>query len=134
MGTVLKRYPLLVVSLVFQELQALPLVQQKPYEQFNDLEMRFGAQLSKCKALGKSVVFSSSIAALILRANADVDYSQRISILTAATRSKRTLTTASITDYFIRTVSYQTIASVLHNCDKPAVSQHNNMVQYNLIP
>ena len=76
-----KRDPLSVVSLVFQELFALLSVKRERNELYREYEMRFGAQLSKFNSFGASVSLSGSIAALFLLANADVDSSQRISIL-----------------------------------------------------
>ena len=106
LSAIYKRDPLSVVSLVFQELQALLLVRRENNEQFNDFEMRFGAQLSKFNSLGSSVSLSGSIAGLVLLANADVDSSQRISILAAAAPSDSSLTMASSTNDFIKSVTY----------------------------
>lgn len=63
------------------------------------------------------------MAALVLLANANIDSSQRISILAAAEPSKDNLDMKSNTDEFIWSVNYVTIASVLRQCDRPSSIQ-----------
>lgn len=57
LGTGFMRYVKSVVTFTCQKLQALLLLQRRQSEQINEIEMSFGAQLSKFMAFGKSVMF-----------------------------------------------------------------------------
>lgn len=101
--------PLSVVTLVFKELRLLLLIKYGENEKQKYLESRFGPQLSKFNALGISIHLSVSISSLILLSNADVDVSQRISILAEAAPSDPSFNSTSATDYYSKLGKYVTM-------------------------
>ena len=128
------------VSLVFHELQTLLSTKRGANESFRNFESRFNAALCRYNSLGDSVSMSEPMAALYLLANANVDSSQRVSILASAasnlpnTDDSSTSTATSgvslTTDKLVSQVSYEGIASVLRQCDQPRYQQE---AQYQLM-
>lgn len=62
---------------------------------------------------------------LFILGNSNVDSSQRINILAAAAPTYNELTPRSSLDAFVQSVQYETIASVLRQCEKPPTFQSN---------
>ena len=123
------------VSLVFHELQTLLSTKRGATESFRNFESRFNANLCRYNSLGSSISMSEPMAALYLLANANVDASQRVSILASAasnlptptesTNSTANTSVSMTTDTLVSQVSYEGIASVLRQCDQPRDNRSN---------
>lgn len=68
---------------------------------------------------------SDAMAALLLLSNANVDSGQRLSILEAAAPKDEGLSPRSSLDDFVRSISYEKIATIIRQCDKPVFSVAN---------
>lgn len=97
---------------------------RNPNEQFREFELRFNSQLSRFNALATFTALADSIFGRILLANVSVVSSQRVFILAAVSRSSNFVDLNDSTDNMLRLVKYETIATVLWQCD----SQHNTDV------
>lgn len=78
-----KRYALSVVSDVLDNINQLLTTRRGPNESLKNFELRFATSVAKFNGNGESVKLNPSLTALTLLENACVDYSQRISILSA---------------------------------------------------
>lgn len=112
-----KKGPLSVVSVVFAQLQNLLATRCDERGSNLPFEGRFDALLSRLTCRGSSVASSDAMAALLLLPNSNVDGSQRIAILAAVAPKSIGLCPWSSTDEFIEAVKYESIATVLRQCD-----------------
>lgn len=113
-----KRDLLTAVSNVYHDFLTLLDTKRGNSETFRNFESGFAAKVSKFNSHGKSCEIAESLTAFMLLANAGVDSNQRISVLAAATPHETQFTGESTTDDFLKAVSYDTVASVLRQCDK----------------
>jgi len=74
------------------------------------------------------------MSAFVLLANANVDSSQCIAILAAAAPNDKSLSSKSSLDDFVRSVKYESIATVLRQCDRdsasPSINSHSATPSY----
>lgn len=130
LGAIHKYDPLTVVSNLFGELIQLISTKRSSNETFRNFESRFNAQLSRFNALSQSTMFPNAISAFSLLANANVDTAQRISILAAASPSSTTADDEATTDSLPNMVSYESVATVLRQCDQ--ASEQTSSHLYNV--
>lgn len=116
MNCIYKRDSLSVMSEIFSDFSLLNKTRRHGSETFQEYEARFSAQLAKYNSHSSTTAISDAIAGMMLLVNSDVDDSQRISILSAASPSTA-LPDAATTDQHLENVKYETIASVLRQCD-----------------
>lgn len=79
---------------------------------------RFSAQVAKFNALSANTKLPECITALILLSNSAIDDSQCISVMAAAAHTDENLISQSTHDRFLSSITYQSIASVIKQCDK----------------
>lgn len=119
---VYKRDALSVVTAVFRDLYELLQLRRAASESFKNFELRFTVMTAKFNANGSSVRLLESLIALIQLAHAQLDAAQRMSILAAAARPSTYSTKLdqnSSIDEYIKLITYESVASVLWQCDKP---------------
>eukprot|EP00171_Calliarthron_tuberculosum_P017605 IDg17605t1 len=121
---VYKRDPLSVVSEVYQDFTKLLATKRHSTESFKYFESRFEAQVSKFNAHSESNHLPDSLTAFMLLANPSVDNGERISVLAAAAPSSITTEDACTSDY-LSAVTYNSVASVLRQCDTASSYEHN---------
>ena len=95
--------------------------QASPYETLN--------QGSRYK--WQSLMLPESLKALMLIANASIDNTQRVSVLAAASPTGPDLDSQSTNAEFMKAVSYQSVSSVLRQCNRPhdtTISQSNPII------
>lgn len=117
-NSVYKRDALSVVTTLYDELQQLMSLRRERGESFPEYELRFAAQLARFNSLAPCVAVHDCLSALMLLANADVDSSQRISILAATSPNDKLLNETSTMEDYAQTISYETVATVLRQCEK----------------
>eukprot|EP00178_Gracilaria_changii_P016470 TRINITY_DN4728_c0_g1_i1.p1 TRINITY_DN4728_c0_g1~~TRINITY_DN4728_c0_g1_i1.p1 ORF type:complete len:805 (-),score=91.02 TRINITY_DN4728_c0_g1_i1:529-2943(-) len=87
-----------------------------------NFESRFQAQISKLHAHGSAVKLFDAVTAFTLLANADIDPTQRISVLANSAPTTKDFSDTSTTDDYLKAVSYSSIASVLRQCERSPAS------------
>lgn len=117
-NAVYKRDKLSSVSDANQDFMNLLNLKRGPTESFRNNESRFEAQVSKFNAHSTSSHAPDSLTAFMLLANSNVDSSQRISVLAAAAQPADLSDSDTTTDTFLKAISYDSIASVLCQCDR----------------
>ncbi len=125
---VYQRDPLTVVSDVYKDLETLLNTKRAANESFKNFESRFSAQLSKFNSHGDTARISESMAAMIFMNNASVDDAQRVSVLATCSKgdSASNLTSDSLTDDYIKLITYDEFASVIRQCDKKNANSSSN--------
>ena len=118
-----KRDPLSAVSTVYQDFLTVLGTKRGASESFRNFESRFTANVSKFNSHSTSFVLIEAIAAFMLLANSGVDSNQRVSVLAAATPHSAQFKNGATTSDFLEAVSYDTVASVLRQCDKMKSSE-----------
>lgn len=103
---------------MFEDLQKRLSFRRGANESFSSYEPHFALHLAKFNARGSFSALSETISALMLLANAGVDSAHRNSILAAASPKEASLTTKSSINEFIQAVGYETVSSVLRQCEK----------------
>ena len=122
-NAVYKRDALSTVSDVYQDFMRLMNLKRGPTETFLNFESRFEAQISKFNAHSETSKIPASLTALMLLANSKVDSGQRISVLAAAAPSSDS--NAKTTDDYLKEISYDSVASVLRQCDRTGNGDQN---------
>ena len=115
-NAVCKRDALSAVSDVYRDYMALLNLKRGSNEMFKNFESRFEAQVSKFNAHSTVTKIPEALTALLLLANSNVDDSQRISVLAAA--SPGSGENDSTMDTYLQAIKYESIASVLRQCDQ----------------
>lgn len=110
--------PLTVVSNLFVEPFRLLSTKRSSKETLQNFESGFTDQLSLFNALSKSTMVLNAISALTFLTNARVDTAQGISILAAALPSSTTDDDKARTDSLLTMVSYESVTTVLRQCDQ----------------
>lgn len=125
-GAIYKRDALAVLSEVYHDFNGLLSTKRGATETFKNFELRFEAEASKFNAHSEVTKLPESLLAFILLANSNVDNGQRVSVLAAASPKELPSDTSTTSDY-LESVSYDSIASVVRQCDQKASdnSQHN---------
>ena len=112
-----KRDALSVVSTVYGDFLNFLSTKHGPNEAFRNFESRFTAAVSKFKSHSASAL-PASLMEFMLLGNSAIEFNQRISILSAATNSSIGFHEDLSNSGFLRTIKYDSIASVLRQCDK----------------
>ena len=113
---VYKRDALSTVTDVYHDFMNLLNLKRGQNESFKNFESRFEATVSKFNSHSDSSKIPESLTALMLLANSNVDSGQRISVLAAV--SPTADTENATTDDFLKAISYESVASVLRQCDR----------------
>jgi len=111
-----KRDALSVVSEVYQDFNDLLTCRRSSNESFKNYESRFAAMVAKMSAHGNTVKLHESLLAMMLLTNANIDDAQRVPILAAA-GGRKDVDQSQTNDAIIKTVMYESVASVLRQCD-----------------
>eukprot|EP00171_Calliarthron_tuberculosum_P022021 IDg22021t1 len=114
-----KRDALAVVSEVYQDFIELLATRRGQSEKFGDFEFRFSAQVSKFNCHSDLTKLPEALTAFMLLSNSNVDANQRISVLAASSPTEKVFEKKSTTTDFIKSVSYESIASVIRQCESP---------------
>lgn len=117
-----KRDALQVLSEVFQDFIALMNLNRGTYETFRNFEQRFEAQASKFNSHSDYTQLSEAILAFMMMANATLDANQRISFLAASCPNPDNWSSSSTTDDFFKYIKYESIASVILECEKTSTA------------
>lgn len=115
-NAIYKRDALSVVSGVYQNILSLLTTKRGEHETVWNLESRFNAQVTKFNAMCSSVKLSEAIISFMLLANASIDSTKRVSILSATSKVSSTNDDSNTDDYF-KSVSYEKVGSVLTKCN-----------------
>ena len=117
-NTIHKRDPLSAVGSVYQDFVSVMNTKRGNTESFRNFESRFSATVSKFNAHASSCVLPESLMAFMLLANSALDTTQRVSVLAAASPSEVQSSDATTTEDYLKAVSYESVATVLRQCDK----------------
>jgi len=112
-----KRDALQVVSEVFQDFISLLNFKRKGAESFKEFEQQFEALSAKFNSHSDETKLPEALLAFMMMANANLDSNQKISVLAASTPKNSDLTDTSTTTQFLSAVSYDSIASVIRQCE-----------------
>lgn len=117
-----KKDALSVVSSLYKAFNKLLDRKSSTNESFKNFESRFSAQVSRYRSHGSSIDNPESIKALLLLLNAHVSDSKRIPILSFDSSKAEALSTDDgddiTNDDMIKLVIYESVASVIRQCDK----------------
>ena len=117
-----QRDALSVVSEAFRAFNLLWNTRRSNTESMKNFESRFSAQVAKFNSISDTTKLPECITALMLLSNSAIDDTQRISVMAAAAPSDQHLNGQSTNDQFLSAITYQSVASVVKQCDKS--SQH----------
>lgn len=121
-----KRDPLSVVTDVFGDYSTLMNTRRGANESFKNFESRFSAAVSRYSAHGKSIALPDAIKAFLLLSNANVSEVQRVPVLSAAASKAAAAVqndaSSSSNDVILSLVEYESVASVIRQCDSKADS------------
>lgn len=118
LGTVYQRDALTVVSEAYRAFNALWNTRRGNNESMKNFESRFSAQVAKFNSISTTTKLPECITALMLLSNSAIDDSQRVSVLAAAAPSGDSLDAQSTNDQFLSAITYQSVSSVIKQCDK----------------
>lgn len=91
-------------------------------ESFLNFESRFAAQVSKFNSHSSDAKLPEALTSFMLLANSNIDNNQRISILAAACPKEDSFTGVPTTTDYLGKVSYESIATVVRQCEKKSDS------------
>lgn len=86
-----KRDPTSALSYIRSENETILNLFRREHEMYKDYKSRFVAQLSRLNARGETIALSECKAALLLLHNANIDPSQRVSVLAASSPQEKSL-------------------------------------------
>ena len=115
-NTLYKKDALTAVSNAYGDFQNVLLTKQGNNETFQNFESRFAAAIAKMKSHG-SMMLPESLTAFMLLVNSNIDTTQRISILSAATSHSQNSESTTSDEELMDSVKYNPIASILRQCD-----------------
>lgn len=127
MNAVHNKDALNVVCDVCDQLKQLFNMVRRNGESYRLFESRFNAQLCRFNSLGHSTTFYDAVSVVLLLNNANVDSTQRISILAAAAPTDFSLSLRLSTDKFIAAVRYEAVASVIRLRDASVAGQTSSL-------
>lgn len=113
-----KRDSLSAVGSVYHDFLGLLSCKRGHSKDFRNFESRFAAQISKFNAHASSCVLPEAMTALMFLANSAIDNNQLISVLAAAAPNESNLGDTPTTDDYLKAVKYESVSSVLRQCDK----------------
>ena len=122
---VYERDALSVVSETYDYFNSLWSTRRKPNESFKTFEKRFTAALSKFNSIANATKLPPCITALMLLSNSSVDHNQRVSILAAIAPNNDQFSEDSSNDDYLSVVTYNSVASVVKQCDRSEPQQSN---------
>lgn len=82
-----------------------------------NFESRFPAQVAKFNSISQTTKLPECLTALMLLSNSNIDDAQRVSVLASASSSDSELNAQSTNDEFLNAITYQSVASVIKQCD-----------------
>lgn len=94
-------------------------------ENINHFGSRFFAQVARFNSISTTTKLPESITALMLLSGSASDDSQRISVLAAAASSNDHLNSQSTNDHCSTTITYQSVSSIIKQCDKLSSADEN---------
>ncbi len=113
-----QRDALSVVSEAFKSFNHLWNTRRGSTETMKNFESRFSAHVAKFNSISTTTKLPECITALMLLANSAIDDNQRISVMAATAPSDATFTAQSTNDEFLAAITYNSVASVIKQCDK----------------
>ena len=117
-NAVYQRDALSVISETFEGFNALLTTRRGHTETLKNFELRFSAAVTKFNSLSKTTKLPQCITALMLLSNANIDQSQRVSVLAAAALKNDSLNEDSSNDAFLSAVTYKQLASVVKQYER----------------
>lgn len=81
-------------------------------------ESRLSAKVAKFNSISKTTNPPECFTVLLLPSNSAINDSQRVSVMAATAPSVENLTSQSSNHQFLSSITYQSIASVVKQCDK----------------
>ena len=112
-----KRDTLSTVSAVYSDFISLLCTKRGEKESFKNFESRFEANVSKFNSHSEICELPESLTAFLLLANANVDNSQKIAVLAAASPKEAQCEQDATTTAMLSAVTYTSVASVLCQCE-----------------
>ena len=107
-----------VVSEAIRSFNKLLNTRRNSHENMKNFESRFSAQSAKFNSLSQTTKLPECIIALMLLSNSAIDDNQRVSVMAAAAPSDSNLYNQSTNYQFLGVITYQSVASVIRQCDK----------------
>ncbi len=126
-NAIYKRDALSVVSEAYKSFNQLWNTKRTDTESMKSFEQRFAACVSKFNAISETTRLPECLTALMLLSNAVVEDSQRVSVLAAASPNEPQLGQQATNDQFLSAVTYQSVASVIKQCDNNHSSGGQNL-------
>lgn len=127
----LQKDSLTIVKKVFEEFMALVSMRRGDNEGFETFEQRLQAQVSKLNSHFVETAFPEALLAFLLIGNSNVDHSQRMSILEATALSSLQVKLADHSKGALNLVSYESVASIIHQCERKKLSAGTHPLQTN---
>lgn len=124
-GRVYQRDALTVVSEAYRAFNALWSTRRNANENMKNFESRFSAQVAKFNSISTTTKLPECITALMLLSNSAIDDTQRVSVLAAAAPSDDNLNAQSTNDQFLSAITYQSVSSVIRQCDQSSAASEN---------
>lgn len=111
------------VSHLFDDFSTLLDTKRHGTELFKNFESSFAAQMARYNAHGSSIALPECIGALLLVVYANFVDSQRVLILpVASSKASSSVTESSSNEHIIKAIEYESIASVIRQCDNGSSS------------
>lgn len=120
-----QRDALSVVSEAFRAFNALLNTRRGDTENMKNFQSRFSAQVAKFNAISNTTKPPECSTALMLLSNSAIDDNQRVSVLAATPPADPTLNSQSTNDMFLSAVTYQSVASIVKQCDRTHTTSVN---------
>ena len=117
-GNIYQRDALTVVSEAYRTFNLLSNTRRSSNEAMKNFEPRFSAQVAKFNSISSTSKLPECITALMLLSNSAIEDSQRVSVMAAAAPSNQNLSSNSSNDEFLSAITYQSVSSVINQCDK----------------
>ena len=117
-GKIYQKDALSVVSEAYRAFNQLWSTRRSNNETMKNFESRFSAQVAKFNSISATTRLPECITALMLLSNSAIDDSQRVSVMAAAAPSDESLNSQSSNDAFLSSITYQSVSSVIKQCDK----------------
>lgn len=122
-GKLYQRDALTAVSEAYRAFNQLWNTRRSNNETVKNFESRFSAQVARFNSISTTTKLPECITALMFLSNSAIDDSQRVSVMAAAAPSDENLNAQSTNEQFLGAITYQSVSSVIKQCDKSSHGQ-----------
>lgn len=125
-GEIYQKDALTVVSEAYRAFNQLWNTRRGTNETMKNFESRFSAQVAKFNSKSTTTKLPECITALMLLSNSAINDAQRVSVMAAAAPSDENLNSQSSNDEFLSAFTYQSVSSVIKQCDKTSLEPNES--------